>query len=346
MGPDPLTRPGMAKSILFCLAMACASSLISPIWAANRSWTGNASGFWSNPNNWNPSGPPEEGEALIFGAFFNRSMVNDLVGLRLDSLVFDHFDYVLSGNALTLGVHPNDAVIEMPMGGGAGSATINCALILGTNRCIFDCTPFREDGSATLRINADINLNGFDLTFISFPGGVGGDAKIEIAGSISGNGNVTVFPADPDRGSIEFIGSAENTFSGTLRVSSGGSEPDSGVYFNKQGGSVANNRLELARGVTVDVQRPHQIGDGATVCIMDGSRLLFHGNTETIGNLCFTNSAADTEPSLVDTDGSTLSVNGEIRAVNNSVVQSTIRGKLGLPPGSHTIDVSGTTLTA
>jgi hypothetical protein len=234
-----------------------------------------------------------------------------------------------------LGMHVGDAVIDMPMGGGSGSATINCPLILGTNRCVFKCEPFREDGSATLRINADVNLNGYNLTLWSFPGGAGADAKIEIAGSISGNGDVTVTPADPDRGSIEFIGSADNTFSGTLRVTSSGSEPDAGVYFKKQAGSVVTHRLELAAGVTVDVERPHQIGDNATVCITQGSRLLFHDNTETIGSLCLTNSAGDTEPSLVDTGGATLSVQGDITAVNNSpLVSPTIRGTVGLPgPG-------------
>jgi hypothetical protein len=239
-----------------------------------------------------------------------------------------------------LGVFPTELLIWTPMTDGSGSATINCPLILGTNGCAFSCVPGKEGSSATLRINADLNLNGFSLKLVSFPGGENADAKIEMAGSISGNGDVRIIPSHPDRGTIEFIGTAENTFSGTLRVTSGGTLPDAGVYFNKQAGSVVTNRLELLAGVTVDVQRPHQIGDNAIVCLTEGSRLLFHGNTETIGSLCLTNSLGDTEPSLVDTGGATLSVLGDIVALNNATnanVRPTIRGILGLPGGTEAL---------
>jgi len=319
---------GVMKAYTFlvsCLACVVVSS--SP--AAVKEWTGNASGFWSNPNNWNPPGAPAADESLNFSADANSVMINDVPNLSVRELVFER-DYILSGNPITLlGSSNNFARIRITEHG--GSVTINCALVLA-NQCIFHCEPLREDGSGKLRINAGVNLSGFDLSLVSFPGGAGASAVIEFAGSISGNGNVTISPSHPDRGKIEFVGSAENAFTGTMRVSSSGSLPDEGVYFNKQSGSVVLYRLELDDGVTVDVQRPHQIGDGATVCVSGGSRLLFHGNTETIGNLCLTNRRSDTVPSLVDTGGSTLSVLGDIIAVNNATnVVPTIRGKLGLP---------------
>lgn len=59
---------------------------------------------------------------------------------------------------------------------------------------------------------------------------------------------------------------------------------------------------------------------------------MLEGHTETIGSLCLTNNSGDTEPSLVDTGGSTLSVQGDIVAVNDAAgVVPTIRGLLGLP---------------
>src|SRR4030095_3410303 len=74
------------------------------------------------------------------------------------------------------------------------------------------------------------------------------------------------------------------------------------------------------------------IGDNAQVCITSGGQFLPDGHTETIGSLCLTNSFGDTESSLVDTGGATLSVQGDITAVNEAAeVVPTIRGLLGFP---------------
>ena len=54
-----------------------------PLVAADRAWTGNASGLWSDPRNWDPAGPPQDGDWLTFQQDANTTMVNDLVGLSV-----------------------------------------------------------------------------------------------------------------------------------------------------------------------------------------------------------------------------------------------------------------------
>jgi len=173
-------------------------------------------------------------------------------------------------------------------------------------------------------VNADINLNGHTNQIIASFGG-----KVELAGSISGVGNLTISPFS-EEGTIEFLGTADNTFSGTFIVGHTNEMPT--INFNKEAGSVVAERLELQDGIVVHLLRPHQIGDHATVCVSGGSQLLLHGNTETIGSLCLTNNGGDASPSLVDTGGATLSVLGDITAANDAGgVIPTIRGLLGLP---------------
>ena len=76
----------------------------------------------------------------------------------------------------------------------------------------------------------------------------------------------------------------------------------------------------------------HQINDSAGVCVAGGGQFLLEGHTETIGSLFLTNSIGDVAPSLVDTGDATLSVQGDIAAVNDAPgVIPTIRGMLGFP---------------
>jgi len=54
-----------------------------------RTWTGADSPNWSDPNNWNPIGVPQNGETLYFqGNDSNESMVNDLENLSLTEMAF------------------------------------------------------------------------------------------------------------------------------------------------------------------------------------------------------------------------------------------------------------------
>lgn len=327
-------------SAFCCLAM--------PARAVYRDWTGAASGNWSNPSNWNPAGVPQAGESLRFSNGGNTSMINDIPNLIVNGLGFFDHDWVLSGNPLTLAGPGGNGILVLGGTGYSSFVTINCALILYTNNCELRCDAL--DGSfGRLRINADINLNGFDLLLYasskSFPAdGVG---RIEMAGSISGNGNVTArADAYPD-GTVAFLGTADNTFTGTLFIEPKASGPSDGVFFNKLGGSVVNNRLVIRYGAYVYWRNSNQIGDNTTVVISDGSRMDLNGYNETIGNLVLTNVHADADASLVDTVGGfldvvgTLTVNdGIVSWVDNASIVATIRGILNLPGGNHNFFVS------
>ncbi len=89
--------------LLFCLCLASVAIAGNTAQAGSRRWTGLASQFWSNPDNWDPAGAPPEGDLLIFDVLLNRSMINDLPGLAVEGLLFDFQDFVLAGNTITVG---------------------------------------------------------------------------------------------------------------------------------------------------------------------------------------------------------------------------------------------------
>src|SRR5262245_9640254 len=92
--------------LLACGALAWANL---SAFAVLRNWTGNSSGYWSDPNNWDPAGVPQNGEVLQCGSGSNTSMVNDIAGLVLSQLVFADEDHTLSGNELTI-TNPHDSI--------------------------------------------------------------------------------------------------------------------------------------------------------------------------------------------------------------------------------------------
>ena len=338
------------------LRLFLASTLLYMTLPANaqvfRLWTGSASASWSNPNNWNPVGLPQAGEFLWFESGGNTSMINDIPNLIVNNLGFVERDWVLSGNPLTLGGPGGGGIVVASSRTDDSSfTTINCALIINANDCEFKCEAF--DGSdGRLRLNADVNLNGFNLILSasskSIAGLADGTGHIEMAGSISGNGNVTAMTSGYPDGTIQFLGTADNTFSGTLFIEPNVPSSADGVFFNKQVGSVANQRVVIEEAAWVNWRNSNQLGDNATVVVKDGSRLNLNGYHETIGNLIMTNVSADAQASLVNTESGgvfdpvgILTVNdGIITWVNNATVVPTIRGILNLPGGNHNFFVS------
>jgi hypothetical protein len=203
--------------------------------------------------------------------------------------------------------------------------TFFCPLKLGNQATIY--------GAKTLILRGNLDLNGNDLFLHS-------SDQMIVSGQITGTGNViaTVNSFNDANSKIVFDGPTGNTFSGKLTVrqayGNGGE-----VVFDKQFGNVVNDALLIgdldflfANRAVCKLARSHQIGDNAEVCITGGSQFLLDGHTETIGSLCLTNNSTDTAPSLVDTGGSILSVQGDITAANDAAtVVPIIRGKLGLP---------------
>src|SRR5213593_2846632 len=87
----PTVFHGLALgSVLVWLAM--------PASAATRIWLGNDSSLWSDPDNWSPSGVPQNGDSLTFASpgFSGSSINNDLVNLSLSTITFTGSGYSLN----------------------------------------------------------------------------------------------------------------------------------------------------------------------------------------------------------------------------------------------------------
>jgi hypothetical protein len=326
------SRKTVATDVKLLLAIAFICLGLAPAGrSATKHWLGGNNGNWSVAGNWMPAGVPQNGDDLIFDftaeePFPVQTMHNDIVGLEVRRLHFCGNGWSVDGNELTLLERiRHTGFIFVTNTCGANSFTFFCPLKLGDQVSI---GPGR-----TLILRGDIDLNGNDL-FLN------ANEQMVVSGRITGTGNViaTVAPIFGGQAKITFDGPTGNTFSGKLTVRR--DEDETGeVIFDKQFGHVVNDALLIgdrgfsanARPVVCKLARPHQIGDNAQVCVTGSSQFLLQGNTESIGSLCLTNNAGDTEPTVVDTGGSTLSVSGIIAVNNATAVVPIICGKLGLP---------------
>ena len=160
--------------------------------AATKSWTGAASGNWSNGANWADGIPAAAGDDLSFGnTALTHQLIDDLpAGTVFRSLSFAGA-YDLSGNALAL-------TRGMSASGGSG-VVVRVPVSLAAAQTWF--------GAIALTAAAPIDLGTFTLTLTQFAG--------PIDSVISGTGGIIV------ESDVAFT--AANTFIGTtiVRTSSG-----------------------------------------------------------------------------------------------------------------------------
>ena len=341
---------GFAAALTGAGVLLLLLGIVSPAGAADRQWTGSASGLWSNPNNWSPAGIPQDSEDLIFDTNQNESMVNDLTNLRVGSLRLREHDYVLSGNTLII----LDRIVVPLVHNENSVVTINCRLTLGADVEIEVAAGsglFIQNPNE-LYLRGPINLNGNDLQLDATgasqePGGKILSSKMFVSGPISGSGNVTASPRHDC--SIVFDGSEGNTFSGTLRAISLSDDSDPArIRFNKSTGVVVTDRLEVFGRVVLD--RDNQIGDQATVALgaianfgpdaRDRSFLNFQGHSDTFANLVFTNRNLIADAAFLDTAGGTLTLLGDL-ITDTRDVTPILRGRIDLPAGDHRFDIGG-----
>ena len=147
----------LVKAVLLGLLAACAGGwLATPVCGATRNWTGNASVNWSDPNNWNPLGPPQDGDVVMFSGAGLATLSNNLPNLRLNSIVFGGFPggFVLTGNPVQLdsnitdnhsGGSDNQVLFDIHFTGGGQFST------LGTGGLYIG-------GSVTLSNNLQVTL--------------------------------------------------------------------------------------------------------------------------------------------------------------------------------------------
>jgi autotransporter-associated beta strand protein len=161
---------------------------------------------------------------------------------------------------------------------------------------------------------------------------------INVMGVISGTGNVSSSVHEDCK--IEIGGPGGNTFIGTFRASSLVHGYGGPTVFSKQSGAAVNTRLEIVNGF-VRLDRPDQIGDGATV-LLDDSGLNLQGHDDTFQTLeLIAGNGWSDDPTTLDTGGGVLTLRGNITSRSTPEGVPIVRGRLFLT-GSHTFDVSGT----
>jgi fibronectin-binding autotransporter adhesin len=314
--------------------------------AAERRWVsgGVISSAWSDPDNWDPEGAPQDGDDLRFAGLGGAAMImiNDLTGLRVNNLWFDSGPWQLTGNPLR--------VSRSIANGGSGLVQIHCDIRLEA-AVLFSAFSLFPDYSADMRLTGAIDLNGHLLTLIAR-----NHTTLDLAGPISGNGRIVIEVETLDffssAGTVKFSGNQPNTFTGDVTLSS--NRDIYAVYgahlvLDKQSGLAIPGALTIGNNALVKLDRPHQIADATIIPISSGGRFFLQGNTESIRGLTLdsvpgSDGFGGPVDTIVDTGGATLSVEGNITSNHRrtNTPPPTIRGVLGLPAGSHTIHTTGT----
>ncbi|MBI5385683.1 MAG: autotransporter-associated beta strand repeat-containing protein [Verrucomicrobia bacterium] len=341
----------LARAALLGLVFAGAVPWATlPLQAATRSWTGdggvvsNVFRLWSDPDNWNPPGPPQNGEDLWFSDPLSPdvNMINDLTDLTVRSLQFDigdigNAEVHLYGN--TLGISraiSNTFDFECQV-------YIHCGVKLAGNATFVTGNTVRTPATFSevtqMHFTGPIDVNGHNLV-LEADVSLANEGRLFVEGGISGSGNVVVITRHWDfyTGIVEFKG-AGGDFSGTLILNPGvGSE----ILLNVSSGVVVNDLLVVTNVGTVKLARAEQIGDGATVRLTDGATLQLNGYEETFQNLELATDSNDSRPAVLDTGSATLALQGNITSTcNNSAQTPAIKGRLNLLSGPHDINVAG-----
>jgi acetyl esterase/lipase len=172
--------------------------------AADRTWTGTQGPNWSNPANWSPQGTPLPGESLLFPAWAQATMNNDLPpGTVVGAMSFEA-EGSLTGNLLTL--TGNLSFVSSPS---AVPFPISNDLTLGANVTIYQAFGKTFNGA--------IDVNGYTLTFSPAYSTV-------LRGPIRGGGTILI-----NGTGLNVIGSG--SFSGTIdgRLNVAGSYPNATI---------------------------------------------------------------------------------------------------------------------
>jgi len=317
--------------------------------AIDRTWTGAVNNYWSEPGNWQPAGPPGNGDQLLFRAGGQRhDMINDLAGLsiRLLSFGFDGNDsnYRLSGNPLTL-EPPGAGANIFSYPDGSSGITINCPLIFPNGGRIH-AEPMEIslifDDLAHIIVNGPVTVNQGELNlYLKGSDSLAGKrSAIELNGPISGNGDVRVkIDGDTDNAAV-FGGSEANTFTGTLYLSA---PVNSLVKLEKASGYVVTNRVEIfGTGTTrVQISQPNQISPLSTLAVIGGNLSLF-GENVTVTRLEFLNDTLDSQAATLDTGATILTLLGSLSSSNyNSSFVPTLKGSLSLPADGQVFNITG-----
>ncbi|PWU08163.1 MAG: hypothetical protein C5B50_30160, partial [Verrucomicrobia bacterium] len=325
-----LIRIGLSRT----LAIFVAAGLLSVrqlALAATRTWNGGVSQNWSDGGNWSPVGAPQNGEDLVFNNPPGATLIDDIIGLSVKSLGFNH-SCTLEGTNLTVTSDITAYSVDAaPVVLGSPSVNDPFVLVLGGN---VEISTSDTNGTG-LTIYCQVNLNGHDLEVI----GPYKTSSVRIYNRVF---SYVHAPAN-----IYFLGGTNvmanhgvdpnYLFSGSIIVNEGNLSLPSGYQ------PAIPSNLFIQYGATVSAKDDNVITNAATVQIYEGGYFLLNGHVATIYNLVMTNLASDTIPCTVDAGSSgTLGINGSIRTYNDSWnVTPTIAGGLACNGPATPISTSG-----
>ena len=221
---------------------------------AIHTWIGLAGGHWSNAANWT-GGVPMTGETggtiIEFGS--NSTSVDDIAGLVIDQL---HFT---GGNNLVQGA----SGIVLTIAGSSGPDNL-----------------INDTGSNTIDSSLSLNLTGQTCTMLVQAG------ELIVGSAIQGSQGLDLV-AGSAAGTLEFAGTAANTYGGDTTVEEGTLLLDStAVNAAIPSGNLQIGALAAAPGTaTVRLARSNQIDTSDFVIILNAGVLDLNGQTQAIGTL-------------------------------------------------------------
>jgi autotransporter-associated beta strand protein len=299
----PVSRAAQGGVLAFYFALLTALLPFSPASAAIKVWDGSSSGLWSAGANWSGSTPPQNGDELHFPpGVTRRTITNDISNLQVTFIWFTDFDatnYVLRGNALTVGGASG------PVGGiqsnqTNGVNTIDCDITmkrsdLGGAQNFFFIFP----GTGTLILSGDIALAQDPLTVRSDPGSL-----LRLSGVISGTNGITLSGA----GTVRLDGSSANSYTGPTSVQHGV------LQLNKSGSGVGRvsipGNLILSSSGIARLLFDDQISHSANVDIF--TALDLNNHSVTVGSLRMDGGAV--------TNGGVLDLFGDVTVPTSSQI--------------------------
>lgn len=237
--------------------------------ATTRTWTGNGTFFnrWSDGGNWNPSGPPVNGDTLVFPAGFTPN--NDIANLQVHSIQFTgNGSTYLSGNPVTV------------------ESDITAANNNGEARVSFDITfssgggTFYTLGSSFLNIEDNVVLgNNLALNLYALT------TNILVQGSIQGAADVVKLGS----GDAYLQGALANTYTGGTYVRGGR------LHLAKSPNVVAiSSKLSIGENTTVSDsladENPGQYPPAMDVTVGPYGLWVLN-NQATVTNLSLTNAS-------------------------------------------------------
>src|SRR4051794_16636632 len=94
----------MKKTMLpFCILLVFLFTQISGFATVRTFYCNWVNNTWSASTNWIPTGTPQNGDTLIFPAASpNKTSLNDLLNLKLDSIQITGSGYTISGNGIII----------------------------------------------------------------------------------------------------------------------------------------------------------------------------------------------------------------------------------------------------